>query len=189
MKELTLFNTPVRVEENSMVCLTDIWVAASKAKDTGVAPSLGNRNMDKLRPWYFMRNTSTKRFISSLGKLSKSESLNLPDKLAFTRAGNNGGTYAHKLIAYKYAAYLDSDFEAGAFVILDKYFSGELQHKHSLSAELNMKCIEFDQKKDMASFCGQGLAGWKHEKPALISAIKKLAGQLQITIPGLEFNK
>ncbi|HGT0431526.1 TPA: KilA-N domain-containing protein, partial [Yersinia enterocolitica] len=184
--ELTLFNTSVRIEENNMVCLTDIWQAASKAKEEGLAPSLSKRNMDKLRPWYFLRNASTKRFINSLIKLSKNESLELPSKPTFTAPGNSGGTYAHKLIAYKYAAYLDSDFEAGTFVILDKFFSGELQRKHSLSAQLNMVCLEFDQKKDMASYCGQGLVGWKHEKPVLVAEINRLANQLQITIPGLE---
>jgi hypothetical protein len=186
MQELTLFGTQVRVEKNSMVCLTDIWQAASKAKIEGLAPSLKNRNMDKLRPWYFLRNASTRRFINSISKLSKTESLDFPEKLIFSSPGNNGGTYAHKLVAYKYAAYLDSDFEAGTFLILDRYFSGELQRKHSISAKLNMKCLEFDQKKDMASFCGQGLVGWKREKPAIVSEINHLASQLQITIPGLE---
>jgi hypothetical protein len=48
-----------------------------------------------------------------------------------------------------------------------------------------MKCHEFDQKKDMASFCGQGLAAWRYTKPVLVAEINTLANQLQITIPGL----
>ncbi|ENY6998948.1 hypothetical protein ACF0JY_004568 [Escherichia coli] len=63
--------------------------------------------------------------------------------------------------------------------------TGELQHRNSLSAQLNMKCHEFDQKKDMASFCGQGLAAWRYTKPVLVAEINSLANQLQITIPGL----
>ncbi|MDK6603644.1 DNA-binding protein, partial [Escherichia coli] len=65
------------------------------------------------------------------------------------------------------------------------YFTGELQHRNSLSAQLNMKCQEFDQKKDMASFCGPGLAAWRYTKPVLVAEINSLANQLQITIPGL----
>jgi hypothetical protein len=57
------------------------------------------------------------------------------------------GTFAHKLIAYKYAAFLDSDFEAGAFIILDKFFTGELQRKSDLVADLNLSILEFDNKK------------------------------------------
>ncbi|MFO6427728.1 hypothetical protein ACLBOM_31270 [Escherichia coli] len=48
-----------------------------------------------------------------------------------------------------------------------------------------MKCHEFDQKKDMASFCGQGLAAWRYTKPVLVAEIDSLANQLQIPIPGL----
>lgn len=185
MTNLCMFNTPVRVLDGDMVCLTDIWMAAAKAKEEGLAPSLIKRNMDKLRPWYFLRNASTKRFISSLLKLSKNESLELPPSPTLTVAGNGGGTFAHKLIAYKYAAFLDSDFEAGAFIILDKFFTGELQRKSDLVADLNLSILEFDNKKDYASHCGSGLAGWKHEKPVLIAKIKLLTDQLQMTLPGL----
>ncbi len=72
-----------------------------------------------------------------------------------------------------------------AYKVLDDYFTGELQHRNSLSAQLNMKCHEFDQKKDMASFCGQGLAAWRYTKPVLVAEINSLTNQLQITIPGL----
>ena len=87
MTTLCMFNTPVRVLDGDMVCLTDIWMAAAKAKEEGLAPSLIKRNMDKLRPWYFLRNASTKRFISSLLKLSKNESLELPDSPTLTVPG------------------------------------------------------------------------------------------------------
>ncbi|MCZ5482690.1 hypothetical protein O5584_14430 [Escherichia coli] len=40
------------------------------------------------------------------------------------------------------------------------------------------------RKKDMASFCGQGLAAWRYTKPVLVAEINSLANQLQITIPG-----
>lgn len=76
-------------------------------------------------------------------------------------------------------------FKYAAYKVLDDYFTGELQHRNSLSAQLNMKCHEFDQKKDMASFCGQGLAAWRYTKPVLVAEINSLANQLQITIPGL----
>ena len=114
--------------------------------------------MDKLRPWYFLRNASTKRFISSLLKLSKNESLELPASPTLTVAGNGGGTFAHKLIAYKYAAFLDSDFEAGAFIILDKFFTGELQRKSDLVADLNLSILEFDNKRITPAIAG---AGWR----------------------------
>ncbi|EFJ6141840.1 DNA-binding protein [Escherichia coli] len=81
--------------------------------------------------------------------------------------------------------WLNPGFKYAAYKVLDDYFTGELQHRNSLSAQFNMKCHEFDQKKDMASFCGQGLAAWRYTKPVLVAEINSLANQLQITIPGL----
>ena len=103
----------------------------------------------------------------------------------FTARGVHGGTYGGKFVAYDYAAWLNPGFKYAAYKVLDDYFTGELQHRNSLSAQLNMKCHEFDQKKDMASFCGQGLAAWRYTKPVLVAEINSLANQLQITIPGL----
>ncbi|MCW1825696.1 KilA-N domain-containing protein [Enterobacter asburiae] len=185
MSTLQMFNTTVRVSGGNMICLTDIWVAASKARKDGMAPSLLGRNMDKLRPWYFLRKSSTKRFMNSLSKLSKTESLDIPQNLTFTAQGHNGGTYAHKLIAYKYAAFLDSDFEAGAYVILDKFFAGELQRKSDLITDLNLALLDFENKKDFASHCGGGLSAWKAEKRTLLARIGAISDQLQIVIPGL----
>ena len=84
--------------------------------------------------------------------------------MVFTERGVHGGTYGGKFVAYDYAAWLNPGFKYAAYKVLDDYFTGELQHRNSLSAQLNMKCHEFDQKKDMASFCGQGLAAWRYTK-------------------------
>ncbi|HAV7797997.1 TPA: DNA-binding protein [Escherichia coli] len=105
--------------------------------------------------------------------------------MVFTERGVHGGTYGGKFVAYDYAAWLNPGFKYAAYKVLDDYFTGELQHRNSLSAQFNMKCHEFDQKKDMASFCGQGLAAWRYTKPVLVAEINSLANQLQITIPGL----
>ena len=119
----------------------------------------------------------TKEFLAELEKNHES--------VVFTERGVHGGTYGGKFVAYDYAAWLNPGFKYAAYKVLDDYFTGELQHRNSLSAQLNMKCHEFDQKKDMASFCGQGLAAWRYTKPVLVAEINSLANQLQITIPGL----
>ncbi len=73
--------------------------------------------------------------------------------MVFTERGVHGGTYGGKFVAYDYAAWLNPGFKYAAYKVLDDYFTGELHHRNSLSAQLNMKCHEFDQKKDMASSC------------------------------------
>ncbi len=163
MKAITLFNTPIRVDESGMICLTDMWKASGKSESES--------------PYHYLRNKQTKEFLAELEKNHES--------VVFTERGVHGGTYGGKFVAYDYAAWLNPGFKYAAYKVLDDYFTGELQHRNSLSAQLNMKCHEFDQKKDMASFCGQGLAAWRYTKPGLIAEINSLANQLQITIPGL----
>ncbi len=165
MKSVHLFNTPIRVDRDAMICLTDMWKASGKS--------------DSESPYHYLRNKQTKAFLAELEKNHES--------VVFTVRGVNGGTYGGKFVAYDYAAWLSPEFKYAAYKVLDDYFTGELQHKHSLAAELNVKCMEYDQKKGMASFHGQGLAGWKKQKPALIAEIQRLASQLQINIPGLDF--
>ena len=54
---------------------------------------------------------------------------------------------------------------------------------HDQNEDVTERMTEFS--KDMASFCGQGLAAWRYTKPVLVAEINSLANQLQITIPGL----
>ena len=162
MKSLTLFNQPIRIGEDGMICLTDMWKASGKSESES--------------PYHYLRNKQTKEFLAELEKNHES--------VVFTERGVHGGTYGGKFVAYDYAAWLNPGFKYAAYKVLDDYFTGELQHRNSLSAQLNMKCHEFDQKKDMASFCGQGLAAWRYTKPVLVAEINSLANQLQITIPG-----
>lgn len=164
MKPITLFNTTIRVDQSGMICLTDMWKASGKS--------------DAESPYHYLRNKQTREFLAELEKNHES--------VVFTSRGVRGGTYGGKFVAYDYAAWLNPGFKYAAYKVLDDYFSGELQRRNSLSSQLNMKCHEFDQKRDMASFCGQGLAAWRYTKPVLTAEIKTLANQLQIVIPGLE---
>lgn len=54
MKSLTLFNQPIRVGEDGMICLTDMW------KDSGKS--------DAESPYHYLRNKQTKEFLAELKK-------------------------------------------------------------------------------------------------------------------------
>lgn len=164
MTELSLFNKPVRVDHDGMICLTDMWKASGKS--------------DAESPYHYLRNKQTKEFLAELEKNHES--------VVFTVRGVHGGTYGGKFVAYDYAAWLNPGFKYAAYKVLDDYFTGQLQRKSDLVADLNLTLLEFDNKKDFASHCGSGLNGWKHEKPLLIARIKSLTDQLQINIPGLQ---
>ncbi|MEL7747765.1 KilA-N domain-containing protein [Enterobacter cloacae] len=52
MKSLTLFNQPIRVGEDGMICLTDMWKASGKS--------------DAESPYHYLRNKQTKEFLAEL---------------------------------------------------------------------------------------------------------------------------
>lgn len=54
MKSLTLFNQPIRVGEDGMICLTDMWKASGKS--------------DAESPYHYLRNKQTKEFLVELEK-------------------------------------------------------------------------------------------------------------------------
>ncbi|WP_252408369.1 KilA-N domain-containing protein, partial [Escherichia coli] len=45
MKAITLFNTPIRVDESGMICLTDMWKASGKSESES--------------PYHYLRNKQT----------------------------------------------------------------------------------------------------------------------------------
>lgn len=111
MKSLTLFNQPIRVGEDGMICLTDMWKASGKS--------------DAESPYHYLRNKQTKEFLAELKKNHES--------VVLTTRGVHGGTYGGKFVAYDYAAWLNPGFKYAAYKILDDYFTGELQHRNSLT--------------------------------------------------------
>ncbi|QQJ34829.1 KilA-N domain-containing protein [Salmonella enterica subsp. enterica serovar Krefeld] len=54
MKAITLFNTPIRVDESGMICLTDMWKASGKSESES--------------PYHYLRNKQTKEFLSRAGE-------------------------------------------------------------------------------------------------------------------------
>lgn len=54
MKPITLFNTPIRVDQSGMICLTDMWKASGKS--------------DAESPYHYLRNKQTREFLVELVK-------------------------------------------------------------------------------------------------------------------------
>ncbi|RIG58750.1 KilA-N domain-containing protein [Shigella sonnei] len=80
MKSLTLFNQPIRIGEDGMICLTDMWKASGKSESES--------------PYHYLRNKQTKEFLAELEKNHES--------VVFTERGVHGGTYGGKFVAYDY---------------------------------------------------------------------------------------
>ncbi|EFW11073.1 hypothetical protein SSYM_0273 [Serratia symbiotica str. Tucson] len=50
MKKLQLFNHPVRVNDEGMICLTDMWQIAKLRAESGDDEFLGGREITSIRP-------------------------------------------------------------------------------------------------------------------------------------------
>ncbi|MDC9605592.1 KilA-N domain-containing protein [Xenorhabdus griffiniae] len=91
MKTLTLFNTPVRINDDGMVCLTDMWRIAKARVEAGDNDFLGGRDIENLRPSKFKRLESTQLFIKELSKWDSKAHLE-------TIQGKHGGTFGSDLL-------------------------------------------------------------------------------------------
>lgn len=70
----------------------------------------------------FLRLDSTKAFIEVLEK-----KLNTPNGAIKKSAGRYGGTYMHKLLAYKFAAWLSPEFELFVYDTFNKSIEDKLK--------------------------------------------------------------
>ena len=160
MNEVTLCGMPVRVDEDGLICLTDMWKAS------------GGDNKNRVK--YFLDNDQTLAFMRVVEKGG-----NPPFKKT---VGRNGGTWAHKLVAYKYAAWINPEFEYGVYTVLDRFFTGQLVlpqqelHEHVIKVKLSEEC---------GSFHGKGLNKRRWEKKDLeqegLTLLRKYQHQFNFT--------
>jgi hypothetical protein len=138
-----------QINENDYICLTDM--AKFKAQESFLVIShwMRSRNtIDYLTAWESLYNPDFKP--TEIGRFREECSLNsftmTPQKWVentggigiFSRAGKNGGTYAHKDIAFKFASWLSVEFEL--------YVIKEFQR---LKAD-EQKQIEWSAKRELA---------------------------------------
>ncbi|MDU3815783.1 MAG: KilA-N domain-containing protein [Pantoea sp.] len=171
MKELALFDTPVRIDDEKLISITDIWKAAKAA----------GKSVDNLRPTDFLRSPVTRSFINELVKGGEST----PFKII---KGRNGGTYVTRFLAYEYAGYIDPAFKVGVYTVLDKFFSGEMVTMASYMAEANMADHILREESAIVSDCARTMNFWGvgGRKRQLVSNRQEAYARLQINVPGLE---
>ncbi|KEA54657.1 hypothetical protein DT73_00395 [Mangrovibacter sp. MFB070] len=171
MKELAVFDTPVRIDDEKFISITDIWKAAKAA----------GRNVDNLRPTDFLRSPVTRSFINELIKGGESTPFRIIK-------GRNGGTYVTRFLAYEYAGYIDPAFKVGVYTVLDKFFSGEMITLASYMAEANMADHILKEESAVVSDCARTMNYWGigGRKRQLVNNRQEAYARLQINVPGLE---
>jgi 7-keto-8-aminopelargonate synthetase-like enzyme len=72
----------------------------------------------------FLRLDSTKEFMNALNK-----KLNAPNSAIRKSTGRYGGTYMHKLLAYKFAGWLNAEFELFVYEVFDNVINEKLKNQ------------------------------------------------------------
>ena len=162
MKDLNLNGHVVHVNDDGLISLTDMWKAS------------GQKN--EHRPNLFVRTDKVKEFVKAL------ESKAQKCALTVSKGGKHPGTWGHKLLAYKYASWIDPVFEVGAYTVLDKYFSGDLVSKEDFMRDLHEFTLDERYSRKLGSYHAKGLCQRKQELTELQKRHKKLLDDIQIQL-------
>ncbi|MCP1065399.1 KilA-N domain-containing protein [Serratia symbiotica] len=127
MKELQLFNHSVRVSDEGMICLTDMWQIAKLRAESGDDKFLVRREINSIRPSQFALLESTSLFIKELAKCDLSTHLK-------TVRGKHGSTFGSWYVAYEFAGHIDPAFK----VDMSSSFEGGRYCKNFKSTEINL---------------------------------------------------
>lgn len=116
--------TPIKQDEEGRYCLNDLHKAAISA---GTATSSQG-------PSRFLRSEQVQRFVD---KITDSQNCTSVESV---KGGVNQGTYAHELVAMRYAAWIDPGFEVEVYntfrqAVSDRAYGGKgLENKHQAEA-------------------------------------------------------
>jgi len=136
---------------------------------------------------HFLENDGTQKFINSCLKTRNSEFLNMKNREDLVYGKQKSGTWMHRILALKFAAWLNSDFEVWVYLTIDKLLFGTYREQRDAilkkikaekkleekKEELLLKYPEFEQFLEI-----QGSIS-KAEKER-IKAIKASINQLRI---------
>lgn len=162
MKNLVLCDRTVKVDDKDLfISLTDMWYASG--------------GDGKNQPSLFLMNESSKKYIAALDL-----NIGIPS-LRIQHGGNKSGTWAHKLLAYKYASWIDPDFEIGAYTVLDNFFSGNLK-RVTYDNELHEYTERLIKHEKEGSFYGRALQRIKIKKKELIEEGEELLNRHQLSL-------
>lgn len=93
----------------------------------------------------FMENDSTKKFINACLKTRNSSFLNVETRDDLVISRQKSGTWMHRVLALKFAAWLNPDFELWVFLTIE-----ELLYGHSRQTEKSIsRTVELQEEKKL----------------------------------------
>lgn len=132
------------------------------------------KRFDK-RPVDWLRLPDTKEY---LGALAKHLNVGKSHNLIQTARGRSGGTWLHPKLAVHFARWLDADFAVWADLQIDALLRGDV----SIRQRYEEACQQLEDRRDLASAQGRGLAQWRWEKRPLEARAEYWRSQLQMSL-------
>ncbi len=166
MKQVELCGQMVRIDNEGLISLTDMWRASGSESKHQVSK--------------FLENDATKRLIKRLEQ-------NTGNPVLRISKGRYGGSWAAKFIAQEYAVWVDTDFKIGVHEILDQYFSGQLKPATSPMDQLNAVVLKERTSLAKAKVASEWMHDRKREKKKLADEEKKAIDELQQSLDLLNF--
>lgn len=173
---IVIENMPVRNTEFGTYNLNDLHKAAVAAKKAKLWQ----------KPSKFLKADGIKGYVDEVTKELKS-TLEQNQILRTIHGGSERGTWAHELIALRYAAWLSPAFELKVYQTFRSVILGQV----SKFAQANLLELKYQSKKRRVSTAARIMNKWGvgGEKNLLESQRKLLAEEIQVTIPGLPEGK
>ncbi|KLU15006.1 MULTISPECIES: KilA-N domain-containing protein [Xenorhabdus] len=135
------------------------------------------------KPSQFLQSDGIREFVEEVTKVLKN-TLEQNQILKINHGGNERGTWAHELIALRYAAWLSPAFEVKVYQTFRAFILGHL----GKFAQANRLELEYQSKKRRVSTAARIMNSWGvgGEKQRIESDRELLAKEMQFSIPGLE---
>lgn len=163
----------VRVDEEGRYNLNDLHAAAV----------INGEATEEQRPSQFLRSRQIKRFVQTLSRVQKC-TLEQNQPLSVNNGGSNQGIWAHELIAIRYAAWINPEFEIHVYTTFKDAVLGELANLNQLN---RLDLLIASESKEVSQ-CASKMAKWGSggRKKVLNSARERMVDKLQFSVPGIE---
>jgi hypothetical protein len=161
MKPLVINSTEITKDEHGRFSLNDLHRAAG--------------GLNKHKPSLFYRSGSFNEFVEILKAQKRAI-----EPIVKKKGRYNGGTWVCKELVYKYAMWVNVEFELNVIQTFDSIINNV--NPPSSMAALNELTKKIESDKQVASFCGKELAKYKKIKKENEKAFIQQVKDAQLTL-------
>ncbi|WJM80440.1 KilA-N domain-containing protein [Pectobacterium brasiliense] len=163
----------VRVDEEGRYSLNDLHIAAVS----------NGQATESQGPSQFLRSKKVRAFVETLSRMQKC-TLEQNQPLKVINGGVSQGVWAHELIAIRYAAWINPEFEIRVY----STFRDAILDGLSAMNRLNRLDLLIANETKEVSACARRMNQWGvgGRKKILHITRERMASEIQLLVPGIE---